>query len=68
MADVAVASSAAPAEKKTAAQTKQDDDSCPKCYRTKALHTNMKFMVSACGHRLYVECRCASLVSNVRRL
>lgn len=42
------------ADKKMAEAAEVDDNACPKCYRTKALHTNMKFMVSACGHKLYV--------------
>lgn len=45
------------------AENEPEDDACPKCYRTKALHTNMKFMVSACGHKLYVFfCHCSFLL------
>eukprot|EP01134_Creolimax_fragrantissima_P003340 CFRG3340T1 len=33
-----------------------DFEQCPKCFRTRTLHTNMKFMVTKCGHRICDMC------------
>jgi hypothetical protein len=47
MAEVTAQDAVAAAGKDAAA------DACPKCYRTKTLHTNLRFMVSSCGHKMY---------------